>query len=436
MQIDPPEAGRRSEAEENARRDREHDGEEQDARIDGDRAQARHVFRLQRLNPAHAGGRHHDAEQAADRREEDALGQELLQQPAAARAQRRADRELFLTSEGAREQQVGDVGAGDQQDEADGAEQHQQRTADVADDLLVQRHDAERQAAIGRIDVRKVAPQPGGDGVHLGLRGGGAGAGLELGENVVVLAGADGGSVRRERQRQEDLAVLGDPKRRHHLARQRESFGQHADDLERLSVERHRPSDDRWILPITPRPGAVVEDRRSRPARCVVSGFEEPAVQRPRAEHRQQVRGHADRPDAFRFAVASQVEVRAKRDRDVLESRMTRLDVEVLGRREPVFRDVESRRSVPEDREPVGILIGQRSEQQRTGDAEDRAVGADADRDRQDRDSSQPRGPQKRANGIAEVLEQRRHAGILAARKGGRSAAWVVGRGDAPVPSA
>ena len=41
---------------------------------------------------------------------------------------------------------------------------------DVADDLLLQRHDAEGQPAVRRIDVGMIAAQPRGDRVHLGLR--------------------------------------------------------------------------------------------------------------------------------------------------------------------------------------------------------------------------------------------------------------------------
>ena len=53
---------------------------------------------------------------------------------AAARAQRGADRHLLLPLQRAREQQVGDVGADDEQHEADRAEQHQQRRAQLAAD--------------------------------------------------------------------------------------------------------------------------------------------------------------------------------------------------------------------------------------------------------------------------------------------------------------
>ena len=56
----------------------------------------------------------------------------------AAGAERGADRDLALAHRGAHEQQVGDVRARDQDDDADRGEQRQQRRPDAADDLLVQ----------------------------------------------------------------------------------------------------------------------------------------------------------------------------------------------------------------------------------------------------------------------------------------------------------
>ena len=60
-----------------------------------------------------------DAERAADRREQQALGQQLPDQPPARRAERQPDRHLFLPGRRARQQQVRDVGADDQQHQGD-----------------------------------------------------------------------------------------------------------------------------------------------------------------------------------------------------------------------------------------------------------------------------------------------------------------------------
>ena len=62
-------------------------------------------------------------------------------EPPAAGAERAAHRHLARACAGAREQQVGDVDAGDQQHEADRAQQHEQPVLYVADHLRVERAD-------------------------------------------------------------------------------------------------------------------------------------------------------------------------------------------------------------------------------------------------------------------------------------------------------
>ena len=61
-----------------------------------------------------------DAERAACRDQEDALGQRLADQACARGAKREAHRHLFLAGRSACQQQVGHVGAGGQQDQSDG----------------------------------------------------------------------------------------------------------------------------------------------------------------------------------------------------------------------------------------------------------------------------------------------------------------------------
>ena len=83
-----------------------------------------------------------DAGEAAEQREHQVLGQHLTHQPAAAGAERRTHGQLLLAMAAAREQQVGDVGARDQQHQRHGAEQdHHRRPRHAADDLGHRLHD-------------------------------------------------------------------------------------------------------------------------------------------------------------------------------------------------------------------------------------------------------------------------------------------------------
>ena len=75
---------------------------------------------------------------AAQQREHERLGDDLPHQPGAAGAERGADGELASPRGRAAEHQVRQVGAGDEQDEADRAGQHRERALDAADHLVPQ----------------------------------------------------------------------------------------------------------------------------------------------------------------------------------------------------------------------------------------------------------------------------------------------------------
>src|SRR6185503_6361273 len=115
----------------------------------------------------------------------------------------------------------------------------------------------------------------------LRLRAGHGHAGLQLADDVVVLARARRRRGGRQGERQEDLAVLGDTESRHDLARQAEGLRKHAGDLVALSVENDRRADDRSIAAETPRPERVAEDGGTRPARDIVFRNEELALLGP-----------------------------------------------------------------------------------------------------------------------------------------------------------
>ena len=72
-----------------------------------------------------AGDEH--AGRAAEHREQARLDEQLRDELQPARAERQADRHLVGAPGGAREEQVGDVGAGDEEDERGHAEEEQQR---------------------------------------------------------------------------------------------------------------------------------------------------------------------------------------------------------------------------------------------------------------------------------------------------------------------
>ncbi len=89
------------------------------------------------------GGRQQNPEQPnlRGKGKGEGLDEELLNETAAACAQRCSDRQLFAAGGGAREKQAGkDVGAGDQEQEADGSEKSEESGSHVSDHCVRQRH--------------------------------------------------------------------------------------------------------------------------------------------------------------------------------------------------------------------------------------------------------------------------------------------------------
>src|SRR5882762_8974656 len=101
------------------------------------------------MDSGEAGGRHRyentqcdigqaQPDHAAEQAEDDALQEQLGGDPAAAGAQRSAHGQLLPSSFDADQQQVGHVGAGNQQYHADRTHQNPQHLADVSHDILLQ----------------------------------------------------------------------------------------------------------------------------------------------------------------------------------------------------------------------------------------------------------------------------------------------------------
>ena len=95
-----------------------------------------------------AGDQH--AHRPADQRQHHALGQELADQSPAPGAECRAERHLPPAGGGAGELEVGDVGAGDEQDQRDEPQQDQQRRPDLADQRVAERLETDPEPGVAR----------------------------------------------------------------------------------------------------------------------------------------------------------------------------------------------------------------------------------------------------------------------------------------------
>ena len=99
----------------------------------------------------HGGRRHQDAGRAAEQSEHGGLDEQLAAQAPGCRADGGAHRELASAMAGAREQQIGDIRAGDEQHQPDGAEHREHNRPRVADEIVFDRQHPERPARRVRV---------------------------------------------------------------------------------------------------------------------------------------------------------------------------------------------------------------------------------------------------------------------------------------------
>ena len=224
---------RREDADENAADQRCGGGVREHLRVDGDVGQARQRSRRKRSQQVHAPGGEHQSRGAAKQRDDQALGEQLAQQPRTAGAERGANRQLAVARRRARQQQVRDIRARDEQDERDGAEQDEERPAHFANQFHVQRHEPDPDPAVRWI----LLLQPRRDHVHLRLGGRLPDARLQT---------SDHGQPERS-PRLEQLLELPHRRERHPqlgIGRMAERGRHHAGDFIRQPVEHDLPSDD------------------------------------------------------------------------------------------------------------------------------------------------------------------------------------------------
>ena len=108
------------------------------------------------------------AESGASDAKNETLGQQSAAQCASARAQSRADSELALTADGAREDQIGDVGASDDKHEAGGGKKNEENGSSTGSDLLTEEFGVDLEMRLGRIGVGMILDHRAVDGAKFG----------------------------------------------------------------------------------------------------------------------------------------------------------------------------------------------------------------------------------------------------------------------------
>ena len=264
------------EAREDAGRDGEGEGEGEDGAVEADVAHAGQLVgeELDEELDAVVGG--DEAERASAEGDDQGFAEQLLDDARAGCAHGGADGDLFAAREGAGEDEVGDVGAGDEEHEGYGAEHHEESGTNVADGLFAQGFDGCAPAlvvfGVGLLEALR-------DGVHLclGLRE--RDAGFEAGDGEEVVFTAYGRLLSGEGEGNPELGETGLDHLRPH----------DADDGVGLSVEVDGFADDVGIGGVVGLPELVAEDDFVVSAGVVFFGQEDASVKRLDAEDGKEV---------------------------------------------------------------------------------------------------------------------------------------------------
>ena len=217
-----------------------------------------------------------------------------------------------------------------------------------------------------------------------------------------VTAAARGERLRVDRQRQEDLDAL---------VVQVEARRHDADDPGRRAVDLHDAPDDVFAAAEVAPPGRVGNDGDVLRADGGVGLVEQPAALRRDAQHVEQLRRHDGRVHPARTLGRAQVDRAGAVGADALERTVPFLELRPLRQGHPEAIEPEPRERAGDEHQPLGMGVAQRLEHHAVDDAEDRGVGADAQRERQNRHRGIPRALREGPEGIDNVLGQGLHKG-------------------------
>src|SRR5205085_696260 len=288
-------------------------------------------------------------------------------QSKASRAQRRAQRELTVPRGSAREQQVGDIRACDQQDEGDSREEHEQNWPDIADNLLANRR--ERDAPAGVVNwilLLELAR----DYVQLRLGLLHCYAGHEPPHASQKSAAGFSIVLRRlERERSPDL---------HLIVQKMKARWHHADDCVNATADRDLLPEHSIVTAEALLPKLVTEDRNEIRAWPVLIVREPAADQGLDAERREKTGGNDLRLHLDRIAGAGKIQARLPDRRQFIKRAAALLPIEKICRGDHVLMLGMLGEAFPDHDDAIGVGVIERAQEHAIDHAEDRGVRADS----------------------------------------------------------
>ncbi len=401
----------RKETEDQAGDECEAEGEAQDRPVETDLAGAGDAVGAHGHQHPRARDPEGEPQQAAGEAEHEALGQELAHQAAARGAQGSADRDLALARRHAGEQEIGHVGTRDQQDHAHGHHENQQGRPNGLDHPVLEQHEVH---APSRVVVRVLLLEPLGDAGDLRLRALQGHPVREPADDAEVV-GTPLLGIDLHGERHPGLGVA---------VREVEALGGDADHGVRLAVEGQPPADDPGVGAEAALPEAVGEHHDVPGTRPVLLRAEAPPEGRRPAQDPEEPGRDLRALDPLGLdAGRGQAQVGAGEGGHAGERTALRPPVREVGRRGGEAREAGRGVAVDQQRQAVGVRIGQRPQQDAVDDAEDRRVGADPQGQGDEGGGGQRRGAGEAPEGDPQVFEQGLHRRVSSSPPNARARA-------------
>jgi hypothetical protein len=294
-----------------------------------------------------------------------------------------------LAGRGARQQQVCDVGAGNQQHEHNGDQQNEQSGFQIGSDQGIEQTE---QVNSPIAHFRILFADAGGDGIHFGLRLLRRDSGFEFPEDddyvveAEFLAGIDD-------QRCIDIAA----------AEQFQTGRGDADDRGGDSIQRNGSADEIGICIEAALPQTFADHGDGGAAGLFFVRPEVAASERPGAEHLRQGGADAVSGELLGLAISTQSEGGVTHSGELLE----RLGLLAPGKK--IQHGSGERRQVQlvvffrDLHDPVRLGEGQRPDHDRVHDREDGRIGGNGERNGEDHGGGEQRRPAHDANRVANV---------------------------------
>ncbi len=349
---------------------------------------------------------------AAERREHRALRQQLPDHTIAARSQRKSNRDLALAPNGPHQQQVRQIGAGDQQNEPHRAQENKERRAHAARNIVRQQSGAGFQVLA---HVRVSQGETLRNGVQFGAGGGEGSARLQPSEHIDAMIAVLREQVRRIRR--------GDVKHQRdghvELAWATKAGWQDSDDGVSLVIERDGTAQEMRIAAKARTPQLVAHDDDALCAWAVLLGQKIAPKRGRNAESGEIVRGHLLARETIGWSALGYVHAGDGEAGQRHEGIFLGAIIHQIRRRDCPSAHFAAPKGLPagvravrpladlflpQGNQATGLRIGQRLKHHCVDDAEDRAIDPDSKRERENRHYCESRRFQQQANGIAEII--------------------------------